>query len=105
MKKLLVSVIGCLIVDTGVQAFVVVVVKIVSDAGLRVGQVGKNGPLAYFEHLRFEAGPAAFGLRTVVAIALPGTTAPALRAHGCVVVQQFSVSIAAVLPDVVRMHQ
>ena len=36
-----------------------VVVKIVGDAGLRVGQVGKNGPLAEFEHLRFEAGPEA----------------------------------------------
>ena len=46
MKKLLVSVIGRLIVDAGVQALVVVVVKIVGDAGLRVGQGGKNGPLA-----------------------------------------------------------
>ena len=38
----------------------IVVIKIVGDAGLRVGQVGKNGPLAEFEHLCFEAGPEAF---------------------------------------------
>jgi hypothetical protein len=32
-----------LIVDTGVQTLVIVVVKTVGDAGLRVGQVGKKG--------------------------------------------------------------
>ena len=53
---------GGLIVDAGVQALVVVVVKIVGDASLRVDQVGKNGPLADFEHLGFEPGPEAFGL-------------------------------------------
>ena len=62
MKKLLVSVIGHLIAGAGVQAFVIVVVKIIGDAGLRVGQVGKNGPFAPFEHLRFKPGPEAFGL-------------------------------------------
>ena len=36
---------------------VIVVVKIVGDAGLRVGQVGKHGPLAEFEHLGFDSGP------------------------------------------------
>jgi hypothetical protein len=55
LKKLLVSIIGHLVVDARVQALVVVVVKIVGDAGLGIGQVGKNGPLAAFEHLRFEA--------------------------------------------------
>ena len=40
----------------------ITVVKIVGEAGLRVGLGGKNGPLAEFEHLRFEAGPQAFGL-------------------------------------------
>ena len=55
MKKQLVSVIGRLVIDTGVQPVVIVVVKIVGHATLRVGQVGKNGPLAQFEHLRFEA--------------------------------------------------
>ena len=40
------SVIGRLIVDTGVQPVVVVVVKIVGDTRLGIGQVGKNGPLA-----------------------------------------------------------
>ena len=49
------SAIRRLVANTGVQAVVIVVVKIVGDAGLRVGQVGKNRPLAQFEHLRFEA--------------------------------------------------
>ena len=51
-----------LVANTGVQAVVIIVVKIVGDAGLRIGQVGKNGPLADFEHLRFEPRPEAFGL-------------------------------------------
>jgi hypothetical protein len=55
LKKLLGSVIGCLVVDAGVQAFVIVVVKIVSNAGLSVGLVRKNGPLVDFQDLRFEA--------------------------------------------------
>ena len=42
-----------LVANAGVQAVVVVVVKIIGDAGLRVGQVGKNGPLAEFEYLGF----------------------------------------------------
>ena len=46
MKKLLMSVIRRLIVDTGVKSVVVLTVKIVGDTGLRVGQVGKNRPLA-----------------------------------------------------------
>ena len=62
MKGLLMSAIRPLVANTGVQAVVIVVVKIVGDAGLRVGQVGKHGPLAEFEHLGFEAGPEAFGL-------------------------------------------
>jgi hypothetical protein len=46
---------GRLVVDVRVQALVIVVVKIVGDAGLSVGQVDKNGPLANFKDLRFEA--------------------------------------------------
>ena len=60
MKTLLMSVIGGLIVDAGVQALVIVVVKIVGHAALRVSQISKNGPLADFEDLRFEARPEAF---------------------------------------------
>ena len=105
MKKLLVSVIGRLIADAGVQAFVIVVVKIIGDAGLRVGQVGKNGPLAPFEHLRFEPGPEALGLGIIVTVALPGTTAAALRAQGLVVVEQLAVGLAAVLPAAVGVHE
>ena len=55
MKKLLMSMIRRLVVDVRVQALVIIIVKIVGDAGLGVGQVGKNGPLAAFEYLRFEA--------------------------------------------------
>ena len=62
MKKLLMSVIGCLVVDAGVQALVIIVVKIVGHAALRVSQISKNGPLADFEHFGFEARPEAFGL-------------------------------------------
>ena len=71
----------------------VVVVKIVGDAGLRVGQVGKNGPFAPFEDLRFKPGPEAFGLGIIVTVA-----AAALRAQGLVVVEQLAVGLAAVLP-------
>jgi hypothetical protein len=44
-----------LVVDARVQALVIVVVKIFGHADLGVGQVGKNGPFAHFEDLRFEA--------------------------------------------------
>ena len=97
MKKLLVSVIGRLIANAGVQALMIVVVKIVGNADLGVGQVGKNRPLAEFEHLRFEAEPEAFGLGIVVAFALPGTTAAALRTHGPVLMQKGAVGVAAIL--------
>ena len=70
------SVIWGLITNAGVQSVGIVVVKILGDAGLRIGQVGKNGPLAEFEHLRFAAGPQAFILCVVVALA-----AAALRAQ------------------------
>ena len=46
MKKVLVSVIGHLIADAGVQSVVIVIVNIVRDTGLGVGQVSENGPLA-----------------------------------------------------------
>ena len=94
------SVIGCLIVNARVQPLVIIVIKIVYDAGLGVGQVGKNGSLADFKHFGFEAGPEAFGLCVVVAVA-----AAALRAHGLVVVQQFALGVAAVLPAPVRVDE
>ena len=53
------SAIRRLLANTGVQAVVIVVVKIVGDAGLRVGQIGKHRPFAEFEHLRFETSPQA----------------------------------------------
>ena len=46
MEKLMMSVIGRLIANAGVQPVVVIVVKVLGDAGLGVGQVGENGPLA-----------------------------------------------------------
>ena len=39
------SVVWHLIANAGVQALVIVVVKILGDAGLRVGQVSENSPL------------------------------------------------------------
>ena len=80
------SVIRGLVINTGVQALVIIVIKIVGDAGLRVGQVGKNESLAAFEHLRFETRPQAFGLGIIVAVA-----ASALRAQGLLVVEQFQL--------------
>jgi hypothetical protein len=99
LKKLLVSMIGRLVVNARVQALVIIIIKIVGDAGLRVREIGKNGPLAYFEHLGFEPGPEALGLRVVVALA-----AAALRAHGLVVVEQLAVGVAAVLAAPVRVN-
>ena len=37
LKKLLVSMIGCLVVNAGVQPLVIIVIKILGDAGLGVG--------------------------------------------------------------------
>ena len=74
------------------------IVKIIGNAALRICQVGKKGPLADFKDLRFEARPQAFGLRVIIAVALPGTTVAALRTQGPVVVQQLPIGVAAVLP-------
>jgi hypothetical protein len=79
---------------------VIVVVKIVGDAGLRVGQVSKNRPLTQFEHLRFGSKPEAFRLRIILAVA-----ASALRAHGPVLVEPGTVGLAAVLPAAVGVHE
>ena len=70
----------------------VIVVKISGDAGLRIGQVRENGPVAGFEQLGFEARPEAFGLRIVIALA-----APAVRELGLGVAQQRFVDVAHVL--------
>lgn len=48
---------------------VIVVVKISGHAGLRVGEVRKNGPVPQFEHLRFETHPETLGLGIIVAVA------------------------------------
>ena len=53
--------VGGLIADAGVQAPVMGVVRMVGHAALRVSQISKNGPLADFEDLRWEARPEAFG--------------------------------------------
>lgn len=94
------SVIRGLVADAGVQPVVIVVVKLLGDAGLGVGQVRKNGPLADLQDLRFEARPQALGLRIIITVA-----APALRAHRLVVVQQLPLRVAAVLPVAVRVDE
>ena len=65
---------------------------IAGGAGLRVGQVGKNGPLPTLELFGFEAGPGAFRLGVVIAV-----PAAALRAHDPVLMQQGPIGVAAVL--------
>ena len=85
------------------QALVIMIVKILDDASLGIGQVSKDGTVAQFEDLRFKAGPETFGLsRTregvILAVALPGTTAAALRGPGLVAAQQLPVGVAAILP-------
>jgi hypothetical protein len=52
-----------------VAALVVIVVKTGSDAGVRIRQVGKDGPVARFKQLSFEARLEALGLGIVVALA------------------------------------
>ena len=70
----------------------IIIVKIAGGAGLRVGQVGKNGPLPTLELFGFEAGPGAFRLGVVIAV-----PAAALRAHDPVLMQQGPIGVAAVL--------
>lgn len=89
-----------LVVNTGMQALVVIIIKIVGDADLGVSQVGKHGSFAQFKHLRFEAGPQAFGWGITVAVA-----AAALRAYRPVVVARGPVGIAAVLAAAVGVDQ
>ena len=55
MKKLLMKVIRRLVINAGVQALVIVLVKIVSDAAFYIGQIGKKGSFADSVDLGFEA--------------------------------------------------
>ena len=64
----------------------VAVVRIVSDADLRICQIGKNEPLAGFAPLYLEARPAAFGLGHTWRGIVVTLTAATLRAHGLVVI-------------------
>ena len=96
LNKLLVGVLRGLVATAGAQAFVRVVVNTVGDACPCVGQAGKNRPLASFAHLRFQARPAAFGLRIVTALA-----AAALETPRLVVVAQGAGGVAATRPAAV----
>ena len=53
VKVLLMKLIRLLIADAGVALLVITIVKMVGHAGLGIGQVGKNGPVAGFELLGF----------------------------------------------------
>ena len=55
IKLLLVRLIRLLLTNTRVAKLVVVIVKIVGDAGLRIGKVSENGPVLSSEYLGFEA--------------------------------------------------
>ena len=96
--KLLVKLIGLLITNAGVAAPMVVIVKIVGDTGLSIGQAGEDEPLPGFEILGFEARPQAFGLGIVVALA-----SLAVRELGLDGAQQGFVGVAHVLPAPIRM--
>jgi hypothetical protein len=50
---MLVSEIRSPIADTSVQPLVIVIIKVLGDAGLGAGQVGKKRPLADFKGLTF----------------------------------------------------
>ena len=91
-----------LMADAGVALLVITIVKMAGHAGLGIGLVVKNGPVAGFELLGFQAGPQASGLdRTllgiVVAFALPGTTASAVLELSLGVAQSSIVGVAHVL--------
>ena len=76
------SELGELIIEAGVQALILVVVKISSSAGSGVSQVGEHGLFAAFQLLGLKAGPAAFGLGIIVSL-----TAAALLAQRLMPVQ------------------
>ena len=61
VKLLLMKLIRLLIADAGVAALVIVIVKIVGDAGLGIGQVGKNGPVAGMGTAKVGIGQASAG--------------------------------------------
>ena len=60
------------------RSLVLILLKILGDAGLRVGQVVEDGLVAGFEHLRFETRPPALGLGVIVAVAWATLRAPGL---------------------------
>ena len=93
VKLLLVKLIRLLVANTGVATVMIIVINIRGDADLGIRYIGKDGPVAGFEHLGFEAGPEAFGLGVVVAFA-----PPAVRGLGFGPVQQGFVGVAHVLP-------
>ena len=55
IKFLLVRLIRLLLTNTRVAKLVVIIVKIVGDAGLRIGKVSENRPVLSSEFLGFEA--------------------------------------------------
>ena len=81
-----------LVANAGVATVMIMVIKIRGDAGLGIRLIRKDGPVAGFEHLGFEAGPQTFRLGVVVAFA-----APAVRELGVGPVQQGFVDVARVL--------
>lgn len=80
--------------EAGLQALVMVIVKISSGAGLGTGYVGKGGPRAVFQRFGFKAGPVASGPGVVVALA-----ATALHAQRLGLVQQDAVSVTGGGPN------
>ena len=61
IKLLLVELIRLLIVNAGVVTLVIIIVRILGDTGLCIGQVSENRPVAEFEQVRIETGPETLG--------------------------------------------
>ena len=53
IKLLLMKLVRLHVANAGVATLVIIIVKIVGHAGLGIGQVGKNGPVAGFEFFGF----------------------------------------------------
>ena len=67
------SVIGRLVVNAGVQAYVIYSNQNSRRRWLRHRPGRQNGPLADFKYFGFEARPQTFGLRIIIAVARGGS--------------------------------
>ena len=84
------------------SAFGVIIGEIMADFQARFAQTAEAAAVEYFN---FEAAPKGFGVGVVVAVALPGTTAPAHALPGPVPRQQVLETRGRVLAALVGVHE